>query len=84
MTPSESSSFVHGHRPHAVAIDLEAEERIAASPSRVECCAASAAPWIGCAVATSGPMRTHNSPGCSIAVRQSVQQPLPAPGAQDP
>lgn len=62
-------------------------QRMAASASRVECCAAGAAPWIGCTlsmVAASGPMRMHKSPGCRIAVRQSVQQPFPAPGAQDP
>lgn len=40
------------------------------------------APGMGASmVAASGPMHAqHNSPGCSIAVRQSVQQPLPARG----
>jgi hypothetical protein len=51
MTPSESS--LHGRTHAAVAIELTFEQagrprRMAARPSRVEHCAASAAQWIGC------------------------------------
>lgn len=44
---------------------------MAARPSRVECCAAGAAPWIGCMDATSGPMRARITPSPQGAASQS-------------
>lgn len=75
-------SALHG-RAYAVAIDLQAggAQR---SRRRVECCAAGAAPWIGCVVAASGPMPTHNSQGAASRSGKAFQQPFPAPGPQDP
>jgi len=60
MTPSETS--LHGRRTHAVAIELASSKqagrprRMAARPSRVECCRA--LDWLR---GRRGPMRTHNA-----------------------